>query len=96
MFNIFGFVKFTSHVIRLLLEGIELLETGDLQLPLKDKDLLLSIRRGDMNQEELLNYVKSLQEKCEEAYKNSQLPSKPNFKEVEEFQMSLLQEFFKK
>ena len=34
-------LKFCSHCIRLMLEGKELLETGKIEFPLKDRELLL-------------------------------------------------------
>ena len=40
--------KYAMHVIRLLLEGIELMETREVTLPCKDKDYLIEIRKGEI------------------------------------------------
>jgi len=47
--------KFASHLIRLMVEGIELLKTGYLQFPLKDKELLLDIKMGKYKITDILN-----------------------------------------
>jgi predicted nucleotidyltransferase len=44
----FGYnTKAAMHMLRLLFEGIELLETGWITLPRPEKDLLISIRTGE-------------------------------------------------
>lgn len=44
----FGYdVKFASNLIQILLEGIELGETGGLQFPLRDRELILGIKKGE-------------------------------------------------
>lgn len=44
----FGYdVKFASNLILILLEGIELGQTGGLQFPLRDRELILGIKKGE-------------------------------------------------
>jgi hypothetical protein len=38
--------KFASHTIRILYEGIELLKTKNLEFPLKERNLILDIKKG--------------------------------------------------
>ena len=55
--------KALSHAIRVLLEIKELLDTGNIQFPLKDKDFLLDIKLGKVPREEIDNYFeKELQD----------------------------------
>lgn len=46
-------VKYAAHALRLGLQGVELLATGRLALPMEpaDRDLVLSVRRGDVSQD---------------------------------------------
>lgn len=39
--------KMAMHVVRVLVEGVELLETGKITFPSGEKDLLLKIRNGE-------------------------------------------------
>lgn len=48
--------KALSHAIRVLLEIKELLDTGNIQFPLKDKDFLLNIKLGKVEREYIDNF----------------------------------------
>ena len=48
--------KALSHAIRVLLEIKELLDTGNIQFPLKDKDFLLDIKLGKVKREDVDNF----------------------------------------
>ena len=48
--------KALSHAIRVLLEVKELLDTGNIQFPLKDKDFLLDIKLGKVEREYIDNF----------------------------------------
>jgi len=48
-------VKFGMHLIRLLIEGLQFLKFGELQFPLPEKDLLLSIRNGELKIDEIFD-----------------------------------------
>jgi predicted nucleotidyltransferase len=48
--------KALSHAIRVLLEIKELLDTGNIQFPLKDKDFLLDIKLGKVEREFIDNF----------------------------------------
>uniref|UniRef100_A0A6M3KME8 Putative nucleotidyltransferase n=1 Tax=viral metagenome TaxID=1070528 RepID=A0A6M3KME8_9ZZZZ len=59
----FGYeTKFASHLIRLLIECIELLETGTLSFPLKNRYLLLEIKEGRYSLEETLQRATNLED----------------------------------
>jgi predicted nucleotidyltransferase len=76
--------KFISHTLRLLSEGEELLTTGDLKFPLKEKDLLLSIKLGELKPSEVMNIIDAREAKLEEIHTSniSPLPHSPNFNAV--------------
>ena len=48
--------KALSHAIRVLLEIKELLDTGNIKFPLKDKDFLLNIKQGKVEREFIDNF----------------------------------------
>lgn len=78
-------VKFSSHLIRLLAEGIELLETGDLKFPLKRRHMLRDIRKGKYKLNDILALADMLENYVESLYEKTDLPKKPNIPKVEEF-----------
>lgn len=63
--------KALSHAIRVLLEIKELLDTGNIQFPLKDKQFLLDIKLGKVEREYIDNYFeKELANILERVQKN--------------------------
>ena len=87
----YGFdTKFASHLIRLMLEGVELLETGNIEFPLKDRQLILDIKQGKWTINNVLNFSTDLEKKIEDLGINSKLPDKPNVDELERFTINTL------
>jgi hypothetical protein len=76
--------KFISHTLRLLSEGEELLTTGDLKFPLREKDLLLSIKLGELKPSEVMKIIDEREERLEEVHssKKSPLPHKADFNKI--------------
>ena len=73
--------KALSHAIRVLLEIKELLDTGNIQFPLKDKQFLLDIKLGKVEREFIDNFFnKELSDILERVQKNEL-----NWKYDEEF-----------
>ena len=73
--------KALSHAIRVLLEVKELLDTGNIQFPLKDKDFLLDIKLGKVERKDIDEFFnKELFEILERVQKNEL-----NWKYDEEF-----------
>jgi hypothetical protein len=56
--------KFAMHTIRILIECEELLSTGYVTLPCKEKDLLIAIRKGEVPQEWLISETERRIEVC--------------------------------
>jgi hypothetical protein len=68
-------VKAAMHVIRLLGEGIELMETGRITLPRPEKELLVTIRVGQYGSlERVLSLAQAMFAELEEAQGKSALP----------------------
>jgi uncharacterized protein len=83
--------KFASNLIRLLLEGKELVSTGEIVFPLTYKQTILDIKQGKWTIKEILDYAEQLEAETDEAVKTSELPSKPRFEEIEQLTIQLLE-----
>lgn len=77
--------KFLSHNVRLMHEGIELLTTKDLILPLQYRELIKYIKEGKMENNEIIRYMQTLKEKFRELEKNNNLPDKGDYKVINDF-----------
>lgn len=77
--------RHASHLIRLLKMGIELLDTGDMEVfRIKDRDELLHIKNGGYKLEEIKSYAQSLFEIAKEKNKTTSLQAHPNMGEIQE------------
>lgn len=77
--------KFLSHLIRLLFEGKDLLQTGELHFPLKEANILKDIRQGKWEVSKIFDLSNELEKEIESLAILSKLPSKPNYEEIEKF-----------
>lgn len=73
--------KALSHAIRILLEIKELLDTGNIQFPLKDKEFLLDIKLGKVEREYIDNFFNQELSNVLERVQKNEL----NWKYEEEF-----------
>lgn len=86
----FGYdCKNAAHLIRLLRMGIEFLTEGELFVHRKDAQQLISIKKGEWSLEKVKVEAERLFRLAEEAYTRSPLPSKPNYKKVNELLMDI-------
>lgn len=77
----YGFdTKYAGHMLRLGLQGIELMETGRLTLPLPpdDRQLVREIRTGRYTMQEALKMAEDTEERLKDAIRNSELPERPD------------------
>jgi hypothetical protein len=89
LFTKYGFdVKFASNLIQLLLEGIELMETGRIQMPLAYREEILNVKRGMYSIEDILKRADELVEDARRAYEHSKLPESPPANLIESFVIS--------
>lgn len=89
----FGYgLKNASHLIRLLRQGIEFLETEKINVFRHDAAQLIEIKQGKWTLEQVKDESEKLFSAAEYAYKNTFLPEEPNYSEAEELLMSILEE----
>lgn len=84
----FGFdTKYAGHVIRLGLQGIELMQTGKLTLPMRDADrqTVLDIRTGQMSLEQVLSIGKDLEGALRNAIDAAQMPEYADIERINKF-----------
>lgn len=73
--SVHGFdVKAGMHAIRLLYEGIELMETAQITLPRPELDVLIAIRKGEWSLDKLANEAAKLTERLKASVETSNLP----------------------
>ncbi len=74
------------HLIRLLLNGITLLEEGILPVKVVQyRERLLAIRDGEMAWEEIDQWRLDLHSRFDVAHEGTDLPERPDFERVEAF-----------
>jgi hypothetical protein len=79
---VYGFdTKFAYHMVRLGLQGVELLTTGRITLPIREPDRtwLTELRLGKHLKEEALARALDLEHRLVTLRETSQLPSHPNY-----------------
>ena len=81
--------KFMSHTIRLLYEGIELLQSGKITFPLKQRDLILDIKQGKLSIPEIVKLIDDLEQECKTVGNNTILPYSANTKAINELITSI-------
>lgn len=88
----FGYdCKYAMHMARLGLQGVELLTTGRISLPVPqpEREWLRSIRRGEVELQEILTRSGELEAELKDLLDASPLPNKPDFKKVENWLLSV-------
>jgi hypothetical protein len=81
--------KAVSHACRVGEQAIELLETERITFPRPNADRLLSVKKGEVQYQEVSEYLDELLLRVEDASKESSLPEKPNFEAIDELIVDL-------
>lgn len=84
--------KFFMHSVRLLTSAIEILETGDFSTYRPNRQFLLDCRNGKYNFEEALKIVEYYDNELKAAIEKSELPSKPNYKKINQLLIEINKE----
>lgn len=87
--------KFASHLIRLLYEGLMLLERGELIFPLPMSDLLLDIKKGEWKLEEIIKHADRLEARLKAMESKTKLPKNANYKAIEAFTVEQMRRHLK-
>ena len=88
--------KFVSHTLRLLDEGEELLTTGFLELPLKNREYLLKVKKAELDFVDVLKEADERIKKLEEMKdEDTVLTKKPDSKAVERLVISIYKDYLR-
>ncbi|HRH45640.1 MAG TPA: nucleotidyltransferase domain-containing protein [Pyrinomonadaceae bacterium] len=78
--------KHAMHLIRLLLQGIEILKTGELTVKMEaNRDKLLMIKRGELLWESINDWRLMLHKDFENAFAQTKLPERPDYERANQF-----------
>ncbi|KJR40017.1 nucleotidyltransferase [Candidatus Magnetoovum chiemensis] len=90
----FGYdTKNAAHLIRLLRMGIEFLRDGHMYVKREDAAELIDIKKGMWTLEQVKKEAEKLFALSEEAYNESKLPAKPNYRKAEELLISMVETY---
>lgn len=87
--------KFAMHLVRLMMEGMQLLTYGQLEFPFKEDALstLKEIRAGHFSIEFIIQLANEMERKIEGI--TSPLPEKPRYEEIEAYVIQTIKRFLK-
>ncbi len=92
----FGYdVKFASHLIRLLVEGLELLNDGQLRFPITMNRYIRDVKEGKYPLEQVLAKADELESLVMQSSITSKLPYSPDYEKLSKLQMNLLERYWK-
>ena len=77
--------KFMSHNVRLLLEGMEIIKTNNLILPLQYKELVKSIKLGKIENNKVIELMNKYEDEFHIFKNNNNLPEKANYNIINNF-----------
>lgn len=79
--------KYAAHIIRLGLQGEEILATGKITLPmpLEQRELVIKARTGGFTLAEISEQIITAENRLIAAYEKTSLPEKPDVKRVQEW-----------
>lgn len=77
--------KSLSHALRVLLQVKEIVETNDLNFPLKEKDIILKVKQGNITDlEEIFTMIDYLYDSCMNDLQRSDLPDQVDVTDMKE------------
>jgi len=79
--------KYAMHVVRLGRQGIELMDTGRLTLPMREpeRSRIMAIRRGEVSEADVIGEIEQVERELESAIESSPLPPEPDYDAVDSF-----------
>lgn len=87
--------KHAMHLLRLLQMGLEILETGVVQVRRPDREWLLAVRNGALTYEALLAQATAMAARLATLYETSSLPETPDFAAAEALVVALHARFLR-
>lgn len=85
--------KHGMHLIRLMMMCQEILVTGKVNVRRDDREYLLSIRRGEMSYDELIETAENIEKRCEDLYNSSPLPREADRKSIDKLVVNMTEAY---
>jgi uncharacterized protein len=82
--------KNAMNCIRILQQGIELLETANITMPRPNAKELIEIKKGTLKYKEIVNIFNETLTKLDKAFEKSKLPEKPRIEEADQLMIKIL------
>ena len=84
--------KHASHLVRLIIEGIELLSTEYITLPLSGHNIktVMDVRNGKYTYDELMDFVGDIDEQFDKYYETSELRHSPDKEAIEDLCIDII------
>lgn len=86
--------KAAMHAVRLVTEGIELMQTGRITYPRPEVEYLRQVRRGEFSLDRINSVVSSSLIALEDAEQKSKLRDVPDFKRIDEVLVNAYETFY--
>lgn len=82
--------KYAMHVLRLGLQGVELMSTGRITLPMPEdaRNFLLAVRRGEVPIQDVLQKAGDLERELKDLISDGPMPDEPNTALVEDWMIN--------
>jgi hypothetical protein len=93
----YGFdTKYAGHLVRLGLQGIELLQTGQITLPMRvsERELVVAVRTGRYTLPQVLDIAAAIEDELRAWLDRSPLPSLPDEKAISRFLVDVYPRFW--
>lgn len=92
----FGYdTKFASHLVRLLLQAEQLLETWKLTFPIPQAKLVTDIKTWNYSLEEVMDQASYIKARVRSLEANNNLPTKPRYDDINELLISIVKSHLK-
>lgn len=88
--------KYAMHVLRLGEQGIELMQTGRLTLPMPEpsRSRVMAVRAGDVRYDETVEAIEEVERRLGDAVATSPLQAQPDHDRVQRFVLETYREFW--
>lgn len=84
--------KFAAHMVRLAVQGLEMMKDGWMTLPMKEKQLIVDIRQGKFTQETVMEMTATLEDEL--MHIPSVLPAKLDNEKISQYMADVYKEWW--
>ena len=86
--------KYASHLLRMLIEGQQILSEGLISLPLPQNTLIRDVKLGAYSLDWVLNKAEELEKIVDTTYANCKLQNTADIKKINELQMNIMETYW--